>query len=326
MLPRERVINVIRHEKPDRIPLYGWVTANMSDPITERFGSVAAFEDEYEFDLAHLWGGPPGYPQGAIEALAEGLGRPVEPADVLTVPMADPNDSIAYDGIRDQLAHHKDQRGRFTYIQTPGLFEAHNGIFGIENHLAWLLLYPDDLKAVYARQAEWNKAFAMNCLDVGVDMIHVSDDWGSERGLLFSPEVWWELIYPYHKVTADAVKGRGAFLSLHCDGNFMDVVDGVVKLGYDVVHPWQESAGMSLQTFKDRWMSEFVVFGGLDVQRTIGFGRPAELTAEIERVMRMFAGGGLLFCTTHFVQAHCTIDELVLAYDTAYDLSRRLCG
>ncbi len=106
----------------------------------------------------------------------------------------------------------------------------------------------------------------------------------------------------------------------------MDVVDGVVQLGYDVVHPWQESAGMSLRAFKDRWMSDLVVFGGLDVQRTIGFGRLDELKAEIERVMRMFAGGGLLFCTTHFVQDHCTIDELVFAYDTAYDLSRRVCA
>lgn len=46
------------------------------------------------------------------------------------------------------------------------------------------------------------------------------------------------MIHPYHKITCDAVKARDAFLSLHCDGNLNDVVDGVVDLGYDVVHPW----------------------------------------------------------------------------------------
>ena len=209
------------------------------------------------------------------------------------------------------------------YVQTPGIFEALNGVFGIENHLAWLLLYPDDLKAVYARQANWNRQFAMNCMDLGIDMIHVSDDWGSERSLLFSPETWWEMIYPYHKVTTDAVRARGGIASLHCDGNFSQVVDGVVKLGYSVVHPWQESAGMSLQVFKDCWMDKLVVMGGLDVQTTIGFNDRIKLQHEIERVVGMFADGGMMFCTTHFVQDHCTIEELTFAYDLVYDLVRK---
>ena len=29
MLPRERVIQVINHQKPDRIPIYGWLCANV---------------------------------------------------------------------------------------------------------------------------------------------------------------------------------------------------------------------------------------------------------------------------------------------------------
>jgi uroporphyrinogen decarboxylase len=139
---------------------------------------------------------------------------------------------------------------------------------------------------------------------------------------MFSPKTWREMIYPYHKVTADAVRRRGTFLSLHCDGNFTAVLDGVIELGYQVVHPFQESAGMPLQMFKDRYSDRLVVMGGLDVQTAIGFGKRDFLRSEIERVMRMFADGGLLFCTTHFVQDHCTIDELVFAYDAVYELSR----
>ncbi len=36
MLPRERVIKVINHEKPDRVPVYGWVRANL-EPIINQF-------------------------------------------------------------------------------------------------------------------------------------------------------------------------------------------------------------------------------------------------------------------------------------------------
>lgn len=323
MTSRERVFAVIRHQRPDRMPVYGWVRANLEKQIAAAFGSVEAFEDRYEFDYAHLFGGPPCYDGKALEALRASVARPVEPADFLGIPYLDPNDSAGYAGLVKSIRHHKEQRGRFVYVQTPGIFEALNGVFGIENHLAWLLLYPDDLKAVYARQAQWNRQFAMNCLDIGVDMVHVSDDWGAERGLLFSPAVWWEMIYPHHRTTTEAVTARGAPVSLHCDGDFSQVVDGVVKLGYSVVHPWQESAGMSLQVFKDRWMDKLTVMGGLDVQTTIGFGDRDRLRREIERVVTMFAGGGLLFCTTHFVQDHCTIEELTFAYDLVFDLVRR---
>ena len=323
MLPRERVIQVIRHGKPDRIPIYGWVSANLGDPIRARYGSVEAFEDRCEFDFAHLFGGPASYDGNLLEQVRKDKGE-ITPEIALGLPMTDPNDAAAYKGVIDGIRHHKEARGRFVYLQTPGIFECCNGLFGIENHLAYLLLYEEQLHEVYRRQAEWNRAFAMNGLDLGVDMIHVSDDWGAQRGLLFSPETWWRMIYPYHKPTCEAVRRRGAFLSLHSDGNVLEVLDGIVKLGYQVVHPWQESAGMSFDAYAGPYAEAFVLMGGLDIQTTLGFGQFDSLKAEIERVMRRFAGGGLLFCTSHFVQAHCTIEELEFAFDTARRLAREV--
>mgnify|MGYP006291708303 CR=1 FL=1 len=323
MTSRERVMAVIEGRKPDRIPLYGWVKANLEEPITAAFGSVADFEDRYEFDLAHLFGGAVPHWDELKEWKAE-HGRPIEPPEYLDIPLRDVNDDGMYDNLREQIRHHKEARGRFVYVQTPGIFECLNRPFGIENHLCHLLLFEKELHAVYRRQAEWNRRFAMNCLDLGVDMIHVSDDWGAQRGLLFSPDVWHKMIAPNHKITCDAVKARGAYLSLHSDGNVTPVLDGIVKLGYDVVHPYQESAGMDYGLYLRDYRDAFAILGGLDVQTTIGFGQPDRLVAEIERILRMFADRGILYCTTHFVQAHCSIDELRLAFDTAYRLCREV--
>ena len=325
MTSRERVIAVIRHEKPDRIPIHGWVRSNLSAEITEAFGSVEAFEDHYEFDLAHLFGGPGPYPGEALEELRRQLGGPVDPRSLLDVPLTDPDDMASYQGIVDGIRHHKTDRGRFVYVQTPGIFECLNGVFGIENHLMYLALSEDDLHEVYRRQSAWNRAFAGNCIDLGVDMVHVSDDWGGQNALLFNPDLWRRLIYPYHKPTCEFVKQRGAFLSFHSDGNITQVLDGIVDLGFDVVHPYQESAGMDYGLYRRSYRDHFVLMGGLDVQTTIGFGRVDHLKAEIERVLTAFAGGGLIYCTSHFVQSHCTIEELTTAFDTVYELSRKVC-
>ena len=325
MLPRERVIQVINHQKPDRIPIYGWLRANVGQQISEEFGSVEAFEDRYEFDYAHIFGGPGSYPGDVIGQLRRDLGGTIDPKALRDIPMSDPNDIVSYQSIIDQVRHHKEQRGRFVYVQTPGIFEALNGIFGIENHLCYLVQFEDHLHHIYQRQAEWNKAFANNCIDLGVDMIHVSDDWGGQTTLMFSPSIWWDLIYPYHKITCDSVLSRDTYLSFHSDGNISSVIDGVIKLGYQVVHPYQESAGMDLYEYKSKYTNSFTVMGGLDIQTTLGFGKLDFLRAEIERVLRLFADGGMLFCTSHFVQAHCTVDELTFAYDTVYELCRQVC-
>ncbi|HUT22759.1 MAG TPA: uroporphyrinogen decarboxylase family protein [Sumerlaeia bacterium] len=325
MLPRERVIHVINRRKPDRIPLYGWVGANLGEEISQAFGSVEAFEDRYEFDLAHLWPGVPCYSQSDCERMQKEFQGAMKPRDLLEFPMADPDDEDGYVSLAEQIRRHKVERGRFVYAQTPGFFEAHNGFFGIENHLAYLLMHEDDLHEVYRRQAEWTRRFAVNCLELGVDMVHVSDDWGAQNGLMFSAETWWRLIYPYHKTICDAVRRWGGYVSLHSDGNNTSILDGIVKLGYDVFHPHQESAGMDLQVFRAKYMDRFTVLGGLDIQTTLGFGRTDFVKAEIERVLRMFPDRGLMFCTSHFVQNHCSIKELTLAYDTAYTLCREVC-
>ena len=51
MTSRERVFKAIKGEKTDRTPIYGWVRENLKDEISEQYGSVEAFEDNYEFLL-----------------------------------------------------------------------------------------------------------------------------------------------------------------------------------------------------------------------------------------------------------------------------------
>ena len=111
-------------------------------------------------------------------------------------------------------------------------------------------------------------------------------------------------------------------LSVHSDGNVNQVLDGIVELGYDVVHPYQESAGMDFQYYLDNHRSDFALMGGLDVQTTIGFGDYDRLRSDIERILGMFRDGGMLFCTSHYVQDHCTIEELVFAFDLIYKTVR----
>lgn len=321
MTGKELVAKTIKGENNTGItPVYGWLSANLTEQLTESFGSVENFEDQYEFDMAHLFGGPAMYDMDVIEEIRKAEGE-VTPEMLLEVPFLDPDDEKSYEPVKKGLEFHGKQRERFCYIQSNGIFELNNGFFGIEDHLCWVALYKEELKELYSRQAQWNAKVASNMIDLGVDMVHVSDDWGSQNSLMFSPKDLKELVAPNHKVTADLVKKRGRFLSLHSDGCIRDALDTIVDIGYDLIHPFQESAGMDYQMYLDRYQDKFAILGGLCIQTTLGFGNYERLESEIRRVFSLLKGKRFVCCTTHFVQDHCSIDELVYAYDLVMKLS-----
>ncbi|MBE5761282.1 MAG: hypothetical protein E7334_04730 [Clostridiales bacterium] len=317
----ERVRNAIYGNKVDRTPIYGWVSSNLSNEISQAYGSVAAFEDKYEFDAAHIFGGPNTFNQELIKEI-EKIDPELSPELLLKYDIfTDPDDMSKYESAKAALCHHK-QRDRFCYMQTPGFFESFNSVFGIENQLLYLAMYPDELKELYKRQADWTIRFADHCIDLGMDMIHISDDWGAQNDLLFSPALWRELIYPQMKRVVNHIHSRGCLASLHSDGCVKKVTDGIVDIGLDLVHPWQESAGMDYELYLNKYSDKFAILGGVCIQTALGLLPKDKLESEIRRVFKLLKGKRWICCTTHFVQAHCTIEDLAFAYDLIYELAR----
>jgi len=320
----ELVSKTIRGENNTGItPLYAWVFDNVVESIEKDFGSLHQFEDHYQLDMAHIFGGAFPYDLKEIARL-RASGVEITPEVLLEMPMTDPNRTSDYQSAAEALHHQKILRQRFCYMQTHGIFECLNEVFGIEDHMCYMVTDKEDLAEVYKRQSKWNIQFADNVIDLGIDMIHVSDDWGSQNSLLFSPAAWRELIYPNHKRLIDAVKARNTFVSLHSDGNINGVLDGIVDLGYDLIHPYQESAGMSYDIYLNKYQDKFALLGGICIQTTLGFGNYDRLEKEIRRVFAALKNKRWICCTTHIVQPHCSIEELKFAYDLALELSGKV--
>ena len=321
MTSRERVLEAIRGEATDRTPVYGWVSANLKNEISEIYGSVAAFEDLYEFDAAHIFGGAVPYKNKNYLESIKARYEELTPDILLDEEFFFPAKEHDWSGVKRALEHHR-QRDRFCYMQTPGFFEFFNDVFGIENQLMYLILYRDELAELYSRQADWLIGYADICLKLGIDCIHISDDWGSQRDLMFSPELWRELIRPNMKRVADHVHARGGLVSLHSDGCIKSVTDELADIGIDMLHPWQESAGMSYDTYLEKYADKFAILGGVCVQTALGLVSQEKLESEIRRVFGLLKGKRWICCTTHFVQNHCSMEDLKFAFDLIYKLAR----
>jgi len=231
------------------------------DDIVAKYGTFEAFCDALEVDMTQAFpakgflkqGAPPNSPDSEYEP-AYGWVYTLDAA--LEAEFTDPDDPDIYTTIRAEIEHHKERRGRAVFVQTPGVFEAANGVIGQAQNLMEMAMRPDLCRQLYERIARWAARYAENCLDLGADVIHISDDWGMNHAMMFRPQTWWEVVYPAEKVICDAVRRKGGLLSLHSDGYITPVLDGVAELGFGVGHPVQESAGL------DPVRGERGVYGG----------------------------------------------------------------
>lgn len=321
----DRVTCAVNHREGDRCPIYCWVFGQpgVSDEINERFGSFEAFADHLDLDMIQAFpaGGPchSGYfPKDKVQQDPT-FGAVLEVEDALEVPFGEVHAESIYAPIRHAVEVDKGQKGRAVWVQTPGVFEAANGWLGLQNQLMAVALSPDLLARFYGRIADWSCAYIDHCAEIGVDCIHISDDWGMQNGLLFRPEVWHQYIKPATKRIVDQAKAHGLWVSLHSDGDISSILPDVVELGFDVCHPLQESAGVDIGWVKRTLGDRLTMYGGLDVQATLGRLDRDGVANEVRRVMRLVKqGGGAIFCTSHMVQPGTPIDDVLAAYDVVH--------
>ena len=102
MNKREMVSRVINGKGDGRTPVYGWVSANLDKEISEEFGSVSNFEDKYDFDLAHIFGGPKPYKKGQFKEMIES-GVEITPSMVLDIKMQPADDEEALKNVQKSL-------------------------------------------------------------------------------------------------------------------------------------------------------------------------------------------------------------------------------
>lgn len=312
MLGRERVLAAFAHEEADRVPRTIWMfREDVREAVAERHGSVDAFFDFLDLDSFQTFPSKGMWPAGV-----SGLD------DALDATLTDPNDADIYRSIKHDVDFQKGVKGRAIFCQTPGVFETSNGVLGIENSLMLLAMEPGKCHALYAKIARWAADYARNCLEVGVDIVHISDDWGENERMMMRPEVWREHIYPTESITVEAARAAGGRVSVHCDGYFYDVLDDLVEMGVQCVHPVQQSAGMDVAKFKREYAGRLALYGGLDIRHTLPRGTLQELEDEVRDLFRtMKPGGGFVFCTAHTVQPDTTLERVELAYKVAAEES-----
>ena len=110
----------------------------------------------------------------------------------------------------------------------------------------------------------------------------------------------------------------------HSCGAIFPLIEGLLDSGFDILNPVQVSAaGMDPQLLKDTYGQRAIFWGGgVDTQKTLPFGTPKEVAAEVRKHCEIFGrDGGFIFNTVHNIQALTPTENLVAMFETLKEVN-----
>jgi uroporphyrinogen decarboxylase len=97
-----------------------------------------------------------------------------------------------------------------------------------------------------------------------VGAIVANDDWGFKTQTMLSVSDMRKFVFPWHKKIIDVAHSYGKPVILHSCGNFNDIVDDLIKIGFDGRHSYEDVI-MPVEEAYELFKGKIAVMGGIDV-------------------------------------------------------------
>lgn len=172
-----------------------------------------------------------------------------------------------------------------------------------------------------------NWEFVFNNLAVMPDVIFEGDDLAGQDGLLFSLEMINRYFKPRYKILYSYLKKRSPKTKIlfHICGAIRDIIPMLIEVGVDCINPVQVSAkGMEdTKKLKKDYGSDLVFWGGgIDTQKILNKGTPAQVKEEVKRrIEDLSPGGGFIFAAVHNIEPDVPPQNLIAMWEAFKEYS-----
>jgi hypothetical protein len=214
----------------------------------------------------------------------------------------------------------------------PGPFmKAPKGIRDIAEWYMTTAARPEYVHAMFGKQLEYALANLQRIhAGVGdrVDAVFLcGTDFGTQSGQFCSTRTFDALWLPYYREMNDWIHRNTTWKTFkHSCGAVEPFMDHFIQAGFDIVNPVQCSAtGMDPVSLKEKYGARLVFWGGgVDTQKVLPFGTPAQVREQVLGRCRVFSRcGGFVFDAIHNVQALTPVANVVAMMDAVAEFNRQ---
>lgn len=192
------------------------------------------------------------------------------------------------------------------------IFESAWALRGYDLLLMDFLSDPDLAERILDFTYCYHLVAAQKLAELGVDMVWLGDDVGSQNSMLISPDTWRRFFKPRMANLIAALKrvNPQVKVAYHSDGFIYPIISELGEIGIDVLNPIQPAA-MDPQKLKQDFGDKLCFWGSMDLQNTLPYGTTSEVRREVTtRLNTLGKGGGLILGPTHNVQLDVPLENL----------------
>jgi hypothetical protein len=209
-------------------------------------------------------------------------------------PLEDPADS------KWELVHHAVKEMKETHFIMLLCGDLEFPRFGATEEDSWmnLLLEPEICRKIAELRGKQLLRDVQVQAALGVDGIMPCGDLGSSTGLMASPQIYRELIYPVHQAHVAEAHRLGLKVLKHCCGHVWPVIDELAEV-YDAYEGIQGTAGMDIGKLKRAVGEKTCLWGGIWHEHII-LGSAEDIRNDARYAFANAApGGGYIMGSSH---------------------------
>jgi uroporphyrinogen decarboxylase len=185
-------------------------------------------------------------------------------------------------------------------------------LMGLEGISIALAEDPAFLTDVFRISNEFAKEAARLSVAAGVDCVWIADDFGDSRSGFLRTEKFRKYVFPYVAELAEYIAALGVPVLLHSCGHIWAYLDDIAQTPIVAVNPLQRTAGMDLARFKEKYGRRFCIIGNIDSSRTLPFGTPDDVAAEVREAIDIAApGGGFILASDHSLHDGISVENIL---------------
>jgi uroporphyrinogen decarboxylase len=117
--------------------------------------------------------------------------------------------------------------------------------------------------------------------ETDVDAVSFMDDWGSQKTLLISPQLWRDFYKPLYKDYCQILHSKGKYVFFHSDGNIESIYPDLIEIGVDAVN--SQIFCMDMEKLGEQYAGKITFWGEIDRQFILPFGSTEDVRKAVTR-------------------------------------------
>lgn len=213
------------------------------------------------------------------------------------------------------------QKDKFIAICIYDPYESMWRRCGVEQSLMNMIKDPELVNDMFTTQTDLiiNTSELMLSKGIRPDGVLLPGDIAYKNGLLFSPRLYQELLFPCHKKLCDFFHSHKMPVIYHSDGNIQKILPFLVQAGIRAIHPLESKAGMDVRLLKREYGNRLIFMGNIDVTKMSKSRKDIEeeVRSKLELAKK---GGGYIYHSDHSVPPDVSLEnykhvlEMVIKY------------